>query len=923
MAPIKKTKTYFRFTLWTCMHAVLRVLSPAYKALRSSKVERKDSEAIPEFRFHLKHSLTPSRVFGPVALIAAFLLTASSFATSELVQAQNGKAESSNTVAAPDASLEVGNTIYRVRVNTTGPAVGRYTAVTGASHPAGAGLQVLFGGTPDTSFNSIRSFTTTKTYVQGSNFTTVVPAPIVGATDLDPYAQPATTTATSVQNRWILPGDVTAPDKLEITQTITVVGSTIADSMILIQTMVKNNDVTAVSTGIRYLWDYQISGDDGPTFQEQTPDGLVRVGEVEFPFPVGFATYKMTNNEGAPSFNILGSAATGGTAPDKLQYADWPSSRVTAYDYTVVPGRDVATSGLGNNDSAVLYYWNRNIPAGGTVTVSGTLLRLETACVLTCPPAITRSNDQGQCGAVVTYTTPTSGVGCTVNCSPSTGSFFPIGTTTVTCTADSNPPPAFAPSASSSCSFTVTVLDTQAPSIACPTNVNVQCTGTSGPKYTLPTVTDNCPGAAIVCIPPPDFAFGPGTTGVNCEATDQGGNTARCSFTVTVKDTTPPTITSCLAPPPIPNLAGACSVLLPDVTGSVTATDNCTGVLVKTQSPPTGPNTFLEAGKTHVVTVVVQDAAGNQSSCALNVTVAAAPAAAIEITPAPPAAVDLGSVKLFGATKKKKVKPTVTEGTFTLTNPGCTPITVTPKAINRFTDGGKMNPNDGAFFTVFYNGQPFTSANAPTVVKGAPATLTVRYNPSVPALSSCGSNPPSSACLNASNVLPSSFRSIMSFNGTDKTVNFDAAAAKGVKLIDSTNSSAANGVAQLCRSGDQFTVTYFIYDSDTSDVKSVKYEFLDSSGGVVKVIDNVDLAGPISKAGLVNGMSFKAQQTFSGASDNDNVTKVRVTLTGAAGSTSTAESSGNSGCGTTTQAFLEREFTAVLLPARRLRAVKP
>jgi len=144
-----------------------------------------------------------------------------------------------------------------------------------------------------------------------------------------------------------------------------------------------------------------------------------------------------------------------------------------------------------------------------------------------------------------------------------------------------------------------------------------------------------------------------------------------------------------------------------------------------------------------------------------------------------------------------------------------------------------------------------------------------------------------------------------------------------VKLIDSTNPSAANGVAQLCRSGDQFTVTYFIYDSDTSDVKSVKYEFLSSSGDVVKVIDNVDLAGPIGKAGLVNGMSFKAQQTFSGANDNDNVTKVRVTVTGAGGSTSSAESSGSSGCSATTQAFLEREFTTVLMPARRLRAVKP
>jgi len=55
-------------------------------------------------------------------------------------------------------------------------------------------------------------------------------------------------------------------------------------------------------------------------------------------------------------------------------------------------------------------------------------------CSLTCPTDISVSNDTDQCGAVVSYTTP-SGAGCgTVACAPASGSFFALGDTMVTCT---------------------------------------------------------------------------------------------------------------------------------------------------------------------------------------------------------------------------------------------------------------------------------------------------------------------------------------------------------------------------------------------------------------------------------------------------------------------------------------------------------
>ncbi len=149
-------------------------------------------------------------------------------------------------------------------------------------------------------------------------------------------------------------------------------------------------------------------------------------------------------------------------------------------------------------------------------------------CVLTCPTDITVSNDPNRCGAVVTYSN------ChTVPCTPPNGSFFSKGTTSVTCTNSGG---------GGNCAFTVTVNDTQRPSITCPANIATAtaqntCTATSAVvKYPKPTFSDNCPGATVACVPPSGATMPVGTTTVTCTATDTTGNTASCSFTVKVFD---------------------------------------------------------------------------------------------------------------------------------------------------------------------------------------------------------------------------------------------------------------------------------------------------------------------------------------------------------------------------------------------------
>src|SRR6185436_14815448 len=83
-------------------------------------------------------------------------------------------------------------------------------------------------------------------------------------------------------------------------------------------------------------------------------------------------------------------------------------------------------------------------------------------CTITCPANITVSNDPNQCGAIVNYPAPTTTGTCdTVVCSPASGSFFPKGATTVTCTSQAGP----------ACTFTIAVNDTQPPVISCPPNI--------------------------------------------------------------------------------------------------------------------------------------------------------------------------------------------------------------------------------------------------------------------------------------------------------------------------------------------------------------------------------------------------------------------------------------------------------------------
>jgi uncharacterized repeat protein (TIGR01451 family) len=351
-------------------------------------------------------------------------------------------------------------------------------------------------------------------------------------------------------------------------------------------------DPVVTGTNITYTITVSNLGPDadaGVTFTDVVPAGTTFVslsspGSCSTP-PVG-GTGTVTCS--------LGALASGGSVPISL-----------VVNVNAAPGATITNTAMVSGMSSDPNSGNNSATAN-TAVIAG-------PCTITCPPAQIQSNDPNQCGAVVTYPPPTTAGPCgAVTCAPASGSFFPKGTTGVTCTTAAGP----------SCIFNVTVNDTQPPTITCPANVTRPtdpnlCSAVVG--YAAPTVSDNCPGVGATCNPPSGSTFPKGMTTVNCSATDSSANTTPCSFTVTVNDTQPPTIT---CPSNVMTTTSNPGGTVVSYTAPV-GTDNCPG-------PVTTQTVGLASGSTFPIgtttnTFNVTDTSGNNAMCTFTVTVTLVP----------------------------------------------------------------------------------------------------------------------------------------------------------------------------------------------------------------------------------------------------------------------------------------------------------
>jgi hypothetical protein len=201
--------------------------------------------------------------------------------------------------------------------------------------------------------------------------------------------------------------------------------------------------------------------------------------------------------------------------------------------------------------------------------------------VITCPPdQLAVSNTPGLCSAVVAVGTATATDNCGVDtikgvridALPLTDP-YPVGITFITWTATDTS------GNTDVCLQKITVKDTENPVLTCAGNqtatADANCQA-AVPNFVV-SVADNCPGVAAVQVPPAGTLVGKGVTNVTVTATDAAGNTASCTPTFTVNDTTPPVVTS----------SEVIHILtsdhtMKDVIFSASAIDNCDGVITPT-----------------------------------------------------------------------------------------------------------------------------------------------------------------------------------------------------------------------------------------------------------------------------------------------------------------------------------------------------
>uniref|UniRef100_UPI002585C7C5 HYR domain-containing protein n=1 Tax=Algoriphagus sp. TaxID=1872435 RepID=UPI002585C7C5 len=255
-----------------------------------------------------------------------------------------------------------------------------------------------------------------------------------------------------------------------------------------------------------------------------------------------------------------------------------------------------------------------------TASFTVTVTDLEKPVITNMPTIIEVNTDPGVCEAVVTWTEPNAADNCGIEsftADYTSGSEFPVGETTVTYTATDihgNTETAI---------FTVKVIDGEKPQLAYPSDISSTVEfGSTGKiiTYDLPIATDNCgtPSLELIDGLASGEIFPVGQTTVIYRATDVTGNTADCSFTVTITesdDNEDPIISDCPEDFAVNTDPGICGAVVTWI--EPTSTDNSGSVTLVSNFEP---GSIFPVGTSQVVYIATDDA-GNQSTCTFNVTV--------------------------------------------------------------------------------------------------------------------------------------------------------------------------------------------------------------------------------------------------------------------------------------------------------------
>lgn len=200
---------------------------------------------------------------------------------------------------------------------------------------------------------------------------------------------------------------------------------------------------------------------------------------------------------------------------------------------------------------------------------------------------------------------PALGDEVSVTCNPESGATFPLGVTTVICSARD------ACNLTAEDRFTITVRDSVPPVLTLPADLTVEATSAVGATVDfLAEAADLIdPWPVVDCLPSSGFSFPVGETTVSCTASDVSGNTSSGAFKVTVNDSLPPVLVA-----PADVTVEASGMQTPVEIGQATASHHLE-VMISNDAPATFPVGVA------TVTWTAVDSAGKSSSALQTVTV--------------------------------------------------------------------------------------------------------------------------------------------------------------------------------------------------------------------------------------------------------------------------------------------------------------
>jgi hypothetical protein len=253
------------------------------------------------------------------------------------------------------------------------------------------------------------------------------------------------------------------------------------------------------------------------------------------------ASFNSLQQTGGPQFTCSGADCTvasfpnGAVATFVLSFTAGSAGGVLENTATI--SNDVADLNEGDNSST-----------SAAVQVAAAAGGTPATCYLLCPNNVVVSANPGSGGTnVVLPAVDVSGTCGTVTLSPASGSLFRTGVTTVNATSSTG---------GGACSFSVTVLETPPPAIACPSNITAAAiSGAVSAFVPDPNVSSSDPGfptatgsnVTVSGVRSDDEILSDpypiGQTTIRWTAIDDGGRSAACTQRITVTSPDVATIT--------------------------------------------------------------------------------------------------------------------------------------------------------------------------------------------------------------------------------------------------------------------------------------------------------------------------------------------------------------------------------------------